>query len=45
MISTLQGLVGVFDAPINAELRHLIKLTTALSDEKCGEPGRRKKRK
>jgi hypothetical protein len=45
MISTLEGLVGLFERPINAEISQLIKLTTALRNEACGGARPTKKRK
>lgn len=38
LISTFQGLRGVFEGPINAEMVQLIELTTALRDQACGAP-------
>ena len=44
MISTLEGLVGLFERPIDAEISRLVKLTTALRDAACGAaPKKRRK--
>lgn len=45
MISTLQGMVGAFERPIDAEIGQLIKLTTALRDQAGSPPPPPKKRK
>ena len=39
MLTSLEGLVGEFGSPINAEINRLIKLTKALRDRDCGGSG------
>jgi hypothetical protein len=50
MISSLQGMLGDFDRPVEAQVKRLIRLTTALRDQALGatDPGaapRRKRRR
>jgi hypothetical protein len=45
MLSTLQGLVGVFDRSVTAEVQQLITLTKALKGHACAEPRRPRRRK